>query len=61
MNSKHQPSDNNAEVKEIMSSKHDTSENTELRGDPSITHWRITEVRDILDSKHQASENSPTK
>jgi hypothetical protein len=53
MNSKHQPSDNNAEVKAIMNSKHDTSENTELRGDPSITHQRNTEVRDILDSKHQ--------
>jgi len=45
-------SDNNAEVKAIMNSKHDTSENTELRGDPSITHRRITEVRDILDFKH---------
>ncbi len=39
-----QASDNNAEVKAIVNSKHDTFENTELRGDPSITHRRITEV-----------------
>jgi hypothetical protein len=37
-NHEFQASDNNAEVKAIMNSKHETSENTELRGDPSITH-----------------------
>ncbi len=48
-----QASDNNAEVKAIVNSKHDTFENTELRGDPSITHRRITEVR--VDLGFQAS------